>query len=344
VNQPKVSVIIPTLNEILHIEGLLNGILAQDYPPGKREFLILDGMSTDGTREVVSRYEDKFPEIQMIDNQGVTAPKALNIGIQKSTGEVVIRMDAHCKYPPHYISTLVNQLYSLKADNVGAAWRTIPGAPGTIPLAISIGMAHKFGVGNSDFRTGTTEIKEVDTVPFGCYRRDVFERIGLFDEELTRNQDDEFNARLIRSGGKIFLIGHLRIDYFARETLKKAADMFFQYGLFKPLVNKKLGSSATLRQFAPPLFVCAWLAVFIWAFFSPVFPFFPLISLLLSYFVPSFFFGVQAALRKRKPVLIILLPFVFAAFHFAYGLGYWKGIFLFYLFSQKSPVSVNSNR
>lgn len=140
---------------------------------------------------------------------------ALNKGIQAARGEVVIRIDGHCIYPQNYVSTLVDYLFRLKADNVGAMWNTLPARNTSTCKAIAIGASHKFGIGDSLHKVGVKKVVETDTVPFGCFKRDVFEKIGMFDNDLIRNQDDEFNARIIKSGGKIFLIPELVIDYYA---------------------------------------------------------------------------------------------------------------------------------
>src|SRR6185369_50906 len=131
-------------------------------------------------------------------------------------------------------------------------------------------LSHPFGIGNARYRLGAKEPVEVDTVPYGCYKRSVFERIGLFDEHLIRNQDDEFNARLKKNGGKIFLIPSLKIDYFARPALAKLSKMYYQYGLFKPLVNLKIGTPSAGRQLVPPLFVLTFLLLLVFSFFSKI--------------------------------------------------------------------------
>jgi glycosyltransferase involved in cell wall biosynthesis len=307
------------------------------------DIIVMDGMSEDRTKEIVEQYAEKHDNIRCVSNPGRTAPYALNIGIENAKGEVIVRMDAHSIYPNDYVEILVNELFRLEADNVGAAWNTLPGNDTDMALAIATAMAHKFGVGDADYRVSDGATKEVDTVPFGCYRRDVFDRIGNFDTDLTRNQDDEFNARLIESGGKIFLIGRVEIQYFARENLRKLMTMYYQYGLFKPLVNKKRKHPATLRQFAPPLFVLAWIATILWVFIGPVWPMLPLTALVLVYFIPAFYFGIRLAFKMHKPSFVFLIPLVFFSMHFSYGWGYLNGIINF-SFSTSSTAKVQSNR
>src|SRR5947199_239080 len=165
--------------------------------------------------------------------------------------------DGHAVYSPSYISQLVAALEETGADNVGGVLVTLPANGRPLPRALAVGLSHPFGVGNSYFRIGATERRTVDTVPFGCYRRAVFDRIGVFDEDLVRNQDDELNARLLKQGGRIMLIPEVVSHYYARGSLGQVARMFYQYGYFKPLAAWKVGQIMTLRQVVPALFVCA---------------------------------------------------------------------------------------
>src|SRR5205807_2595104 len=190
-----------------------------------------------------------------LDNPRRIAPCALNIGIQAARGEVILRMDAHVIYLPSYLPILVHALLERGADNVGGVLETLPGADTAVARAIALGLAHRLGVGNSYFRVGASQPRWVDTVAFGCFRRAAFERAGLFDEELVRNQDDEFNFRLIRRGGRVLLMPTARAYYVARTSLRQLWRMYFQYGYFKPLVARKVGRVMTLRQLVPSLFL-----------------------------------------------------------------------------------------
>ena len=173
------------------------------------------------------------------------------ITIQQAKGDVIIRMDCHSVYPKDYVLTLVRALDEYNADNVGAVIETIPMDNLPKSEAIASVMSSFFGVGNALFRIGVNKVKEVDTVPFGCFRREIFDELGLFDEAFIRNQDDEFNARMIKNGKKILLIPNVKIQYYARQYYKQVSRMFFQYGLFKPLVNYKLRQVASVRQIIP---------------------------------------------------------------------------------------------
>jgi len=317
----------------------VDSILQQDYPRDSVEVFFVDGQSTDNTRVLLAPYLEQYTFIHLLDNPEKVVPYALNYGIKASKGDVIIRLDGHCVYPDNYVSVLVHHLFELSADNVGALWNTLPANNRVVANAIAIASSHKFGVGASLHKVGSTEIVETDTVPFGCYRREVFDRIGLFDTDLIRNQDDEFNARLINAGGKIVLIPELVIDYTARDTVYKMARMYYQYGLFKPLVNKKLGAPATIRQFFPLLFllgivvgalVCAFIP-FLWYFY---------VAVLLLYFLLGFVFGIQAANNKKQLALMFVLPILFFIIHMSYGWGYLSGIMKLIL-KQRFAVNVN---
>lgn len=335
----QVSIICPIFNEGKFIEKCIDSILSQDYPRELYEFILVDGMSTDSTLEKVKVYTQKYSFIKLLDNPHKVVPFALNIAIQAATGDVIIRIDGHCVYPTNYVSVLVKYLFELEADNVGAVWNTMPAKNNSICRAIAFGSSHKFGVGNSKHKVGATEIIETDTVPFGCYRREVFDKIGFFDEELTRNQDDEFNGRLIKNGGKIFLIPQLVINYIARDSLKKMSKMFFQYGLFKPLVNKKLGTPTTIRQFFPVVFVLGLFFGAVLSCFSKIMLTLYLVVLAL-YMILAIQFSIKNMFKEKDWKLFFLIPAVFITIHISYGIGYLIGLYKI-VFNKKFNVQIN---
>lgn len=336
----KVAIICPIYNEERFIDKCLMSIISQDYPKDSLEVLFVDGRSTDKTKDIIQKYCESNDNIRLLDNPHRTVPYALNIGICSSESDVVMRIDGHCTYPKNYVSTLVKYLYELKADNVGAVWNTMPAKNTSLCHAIAIGSSHPFGVGGSMHKIGAKEIIQTDTVPFGCYRREVFERIGMFDTDLTRNQDDEFNARLIRNGGKIYLIPQLVIDYIARDTIAKMRIMYYQYGLFKPLVNKKLGSPATIRQFFPFLFLLGIIVGGILSCFSYLIMY-AYVTVLAAYWIIGTVIGCKYAMNLKKPKLVLLLPYVFLNIHLSYGYGYLAGI---YKIVMGKNFNVESNR
>ena len=189
-------------------------------------------------------------------------------------------------------------------------------------------------------KIGASEIMETDTVPFGCYKREVFEKTGLFDTDLVRNQDDEFNGRLLNMGGKIFLIPQVIINYTARDSLRKMRHMYYQYGLYKPLVNKKLGAPATIRQFFPLMFLAGLVVggvlsiFFLWIRYI-------YLAVLILYLIIGLVVGAMGAIRTHNPVIMLLMPYVFLNIHVSYGFGYLRGILK--VLGHKS-FNVKSNR
>lgn len=337
-NVRTVSVICPLFNEEKFIERCILSILEQDYPQDKLEVLFIDGRSTDNTREIVSKYAEKYPFIKLLDNPERIVPYALNKGLEESRGEVIMRLDGHCTYPTNYISELVRYLYELNADNVGGVWNTQPAKDTPICQAIALASSHPFGVGGSMHKIGASKIMETDTVPFGCYKREVFEKTGPFDTDLVRNQDDEFNGRLLNLGGKIYLIPQVIINYTARDTISKMRHMYYQYGLYKPLVNKKLGSPATARQFFPLLFLLALVLGGIASIFSP-FVLNIYLAMIMLYLIIGLVVGGMSAIRTYQPLLILLMPYVFFNIHLSYGFGYLRGLVMGY-----KSINVQPNR
>lgn len=336
----KVSVICPVFNEEKFIEPCIMSILEQDYPQEYIEVFMIDGNSTDKTRDIISRYTREYSFIKLLDNPQRAVPYALNMGLKVASGEVIMRLDGHCTYPTNYISELVKYLYLLNADNVGGVWNTQPAKNTVICQAIAQASSHPFGVGGSMHKIGASKIMETDTVPFGCYKREVFEKTGLFDTDLVRNQDDEFNGRLLKMGGKIFLIPQVIINYIARDTISKMCKMYYQYGLYKPLVSKKLGAPATTRQFFPIVFLL-WLVLGgIGSFFSQLIMHIYLAVLILYTFI-GIVVGSMSAIRTHQLLLTLVMPYIFLNIHISYGFGYMIGII--HLFN-KEKFSAKSNR
>lgn len=332
----KLSVICPIYNEEKHIAACLDSILRQDFPKEELEVLLVDGMSTDRTREIVQQYTAQYPFIFLLDNPKRIVPTGLNIGIRVAQGEVIIRLDAHAIYPDNYFSALVDKLFALNADNVGGLCRTLPAKDTPMCEAIAAALSSPFGMGDSHFRIGTNKEMQVDTVPFGCFRREVFDKIGYFDEELVRNQDDEFNGRIIKFGGHIYLIPSVVIDYYGRDSIGKVSKMFYQYGLFKPLVNKKLGNPASVRQFFPFFFVLGLIIGLILSLVSTFFRILYIAVLALYIFLAAYYSIRQVKGLKR----IFLLIGTFFVIHVSYGWGYLRGMIKLLL---KKSFSAESN-
>src|SRR5919198_3049692 len=320
----RVTVILPCRNEASHISACLDSILATAHPAERLEALVVDGMSDDGTRELVERYAKMWPQVRLLDNPNRIVPTALNIGISAATGDVIVRMDGHVVYPPEYISRLVDALLADGADNVGGCLITLPADASAVSQAIAIAMSHPFGVGNARFRVGARAAQDVDTVPFGCFRRSLFQRIGMFDEELVRNQDDEFSHRILAKGGRVRLIPDVVCYYYARGSLRKVARMFYQYGAFKPLVARKVGRIMTVRQLVPALFalslIATTLATLVWRPFAMIG-----LGIAAAY---AFCIGACTVPVARSHGIrtALWLAVALPVIHLSYGFGFLRGL------------------
>lgn len=331
------SVIVPIYQEEKYISKCIDSMLSQDYPKDDLEIILVDGMSKDRTREIVATYTAKYPFIRMIDNPERIAPCAMNRGIKEAKGDVIIRLDAHVYYPKNYFSLLVEKLNELPgAENVGALCNTLPVNDSITAQSIAAVLSSSFGMGNSHFRVGADKEMEVDTVPFGCFHRSIFDKVGLYDEELVRNQDDELNARIIKAGGKIYLIPQLVCEYYARDTAKKVYKMFYQYGVFKPLVNKKLGSPATVRQFFPLFFVLGLLVGPVVSLFLPVL-WWAYFAVIMLWFILATSFSLKDSKNLKR---ILTQNWIYFVVHFGYGWGYIVGIYKI-LFHRPFVAQVN---
>ncbi len=331
---PFVSIVIPCRNEHGWIDRCLESLLRTTYERDRLEIIVVDGMSDDGTRDVVRRCMADHEQVRLLDNPARITPTALNIGIASARGDIVVRVDAHNIYPDSYVTALVDWLMRSGADNVGGVWNTVPGGPGATAKAIALALAHPAGVGNARFRIGASEPMWVDTVPFGCYRRDVFERIGLFDEDLVRNQDDEFNIRLIRAGGRILLVPEIVSTYHARDSLTKLWRMYYQYGYFKPLVARKVGGVFTWRQLVPPALVASFAAALLGAMLVPAIA--PVaLALVAVYAFAVLSISIPIAARHGPRVALSFCAAIFAL-HFSYGLGFLKGAVDFLIFRRRT--------
>lgn len=327
-----VSVIIPCRNEEKYIRHCLDSVALFDYP--NIEVIVVDGDSDDRTKEIVDAFAKEHTFVKLIENPDKTVPFGMNKGIREAKGDIIVRLDAHSAFPSNYITQLLHWSDKLNADNVGGVVETLPANESLKARAIALAMSSSFGVGNSYFRVGTDHPIEVDTVPFGCYKKEVFDKIGLYDEELTRNQDDELNARLIEQGGSIWLIPEIRITYHARPTYRDIYHMFFQYGYFKPLVNLKLSHPSTIRQFIPPLFVLFLILGFVGSFINSKIAL-AYISVLAVYFAANLYTSSALAWKEHDLRLIPYLIFAFVTIHVRYGYGYLKGIWDFIILKRR---------
>ncbi len=319
--RPFVSIIIPCRNERSFIGRCLDSVLANDYPRDRLEMLVVDGMSEDGTREILDAYAEKFSFIRRIDNSKKTTPVALNLGIRKARGDIIIRMDAHASIERPFISRSVEALEKYQADNVGGIMITHPQSRGFFARAITQSLSCTFGVGNSHFRVHVKKPRWVDTVFGGCYRHEVFERIGCFNEKLSRGQDIEFNLRLKKAGGKILLVPNIVSHYHARAEFKTFLRHNFMNGewVVLPFFYSDI-VPVSLRHLVPFLFVASLaISVLLSSFWSPFRWVFLFIA--VSYLAASSFFAARIAMKERSLLYLLIMPLVFLALHSSYGIG-----------------------
>lgn len=322
-NLPFVSIVIPCRNEEKFISRCLDSIVASGYPRNKLEVLVIDGMSEDKTRKIVTEYTRQYHFIRLLNNLKKITPVALNLGIRNANGEIIVRMDAHAEYPVSYVSKCTEYLNITNADVVGGPIITIPSKDTFIAKCIALIISHPFGVGNSRFRTS---IKKgyVDTVPFGAYRRDVFDKVGLFDERLVRNQDNEMSSRIIKNGGRIYFDPDLKVRYYNQSTISGLLRQAFRTGIWNIITVKINPSAFHGRHFVPLLFVTALLTSGLLALFH--FWSFLVFLLLVCLYgvaaaVSSFHIGIRMGIRYA-----VFLPVIFFFYHVSYGMGSLIGI------------------
>jgi len=318
----KLSIIIPILNEEKYIAKCLDSIIESDYEKDKMEVLLIDGGSTDKTVEIIKKYQIKYPFFKLLNNPKKIAPVAMNIGIKNAKGEYVFIISAHAKYTKNYFSKLVKYCEKLNADCVGPVLITDVKNKSLTSNAIKNVLSDKLGVGSA-FRSGVKEIKEVDTVPFGCYKRDIFDKVGLYDERLVRNQDIELNKRIKKAGGKIYLIPEIKCTYFARETFSNLAKNNFNNGLWNVLTAFYTNSlsSLSLRHFVPMLFVLSLIITLLLGFMNKIF-FYLFLMIFGSYLI---IISIRSFQIKKETDFFHQL-FAFLVLHFSYGVGSLVGI------------------
>lgn len=331
---PTVSVLVPVRNEEAHIELCLASIFAQDYPQERMELLFIDGMSTDQTVAILKAWQQQAPNLHILENPQRTVPFAMNAGIRHSTGEYIVRLDAHSSYPPTYISGCLRALRDHGADNAGGL--SLTRGRSYVGRAIAGALSSVFGVGNSQFRIGGKS-GFVDTVPFGAFHRSLFDRIGLYDTRLTRNQDNELNYRIRKNGGKIYLDAGIHSEYYCRDSLPQLGRMAFWNGAWNVITMALCPGSMGLRHFIPLLFVLfligapllAWLTG--WGFFVV------LLGIVGgAYLMLDGFYAYQVATQIGLRYLPVL-PLIYPLFHIAYGLGSLCGLWMLPRVRRRPP-------
>jgi len=334
------SVVIPCFNEEHYIEKCVMSCLnqIQDQFVFEVEVLVVDGISTDGTREIVRALSQKHSQVKLIDNPDKITPIALNKGIKAASGEVVMILGAHAELTPRYVEETLRAMR--EHPDAGCVGGIIESEfADDVAQAIGLAQTASFGVGNAYFRTGQKS-GYVDTVAFGAYKKEVFEKVGYFDEELVRNQDDEMNYRLTKNGIPIYLDLAIVSKYYVRASLSKLYKQYEQYGFWKVYANKKHKAITTLRQLVPFFFV-------LFVFSAPLLALIHL-ALLLGYgaiwcvYFALAFYSAYAPGRSASTISTMIRAFLIL--HYSYGWGYLKGIFYFIILGKRPPSNAAITR
>lgn len=309
-NQPEVSVIIPVYNEEVCLDDCLDSLLEQSFPRDSMEWLIVDGGSTDATPEILEKYRGKGPFV-ILSNPGRTTPSSLNMAIRHADGKYIVRMDAHAVYQRDYISRCISCLEEMEADNAGGVIK-VHGS-GKIGKAFAAMLSSPFGTGGARFR-GAGRSGFVDTVPFGTWRRELFDRIGLFDEELLRSEDNDMNQRIRMAGGRIYLDADICTDYFCRSSLKGVLKTALCNGNALFFTLRKEPGAMRPRHYIPCLFLVSLAVLGSGAVYVPVCRYL-LAAELAAYLALDVYFSARSI--RTAPVTLWLYPL----FHLTYGLG-----------------------
>lgn len=314
---PFVSVVLPIRNEALHIEACIENLIDQDYPLERLEILVVDGRSEDDTRTKLRLLQERHPRVDLtvLDNPARAIAPALNIALQAARGQVIVRMDGHSLPARDYVSACVAALRRSGAASVGGIVEAVGATP--FGAAVARATTHRLGAGDAKYRIGS-EPDFVDTVPFGAFRRDIFDRIGYFDESMARNEDYELNIRIRDAGERIYLDPAIRFTYTPRGTVRGLWSQYFQYGWWRVETFRRHPRSMRPRQVIPPLFVATLLVT---AFVAPWWQSaaYGLGALILLY--GAVVLGTASRLAGHR-VSAFQVALAFAIVHAAWGLGF----------------------
>jgi glycosyltransferase involved in cell wall biosynthesis len=323
---PFVSVVIPCFNEERYIVKVLERLCGQ-YAPARSEIIVVDGRSTDATRERVAEFTRTYPNVRvrLIDNPARNIPTAVNLGIRDARGDIIVRMDAHSIPSSNYVRRCVEQLGG--AEVVGMPWRIRPGAETPAARAIALAVAHPFGIGDAKYRMADGAGAEfVDTVPFGVFRKSLWAEVGGFNEALLANEDYDFHYRIRQRGGRILLDPSGHSLYFARPTIKELARQYFRYGTWKAQMVKLHPRSLRWRHLVAPAFVMSVLgsaAVGFW--WRPAW-WLGLLCVVLPYALLSLLCAFRLARRAGELSLMPIISFIFLVIHTTWGGSFLLGL------------------
>lgn len=334
---PMVSIIIPCRNEVRFIASCLDSILNNGCLCDRLEILVVDGMSDDGTRDIVHDYAARYGLIRLLDNPHKVTPYAVNIGIREAKGDVLMRLDAHTVCEKEYIERCVEVLFKYGADDVGGTLRIVPRDDTLIGRAIVKALTQQFGVGNLRYRFAQPEEPEiVDTVAFFCCRRELFDKIGFFNEKLTRIQDMEFKRRLARAGGKIMLAPGAFADYQARSDLKSFWRHNWSDGVWTVLAFAHAELMPICwRHLAPAGLVGAVVLIGLLALVSPIFGW-ALLTIAGLYSLAALTVSTRIAVAEGDWSYLVVVPLIIGSMHLMRGFGSLWG--LLRLFGERRVV------
>jgi glycosyltransferase involved in cell wall biosynthesis len=327
-----VSFVMPIRNEEEHIQASLQSLVCQNYLGSDIEIIVVDGRSSDRTLEIVEEIQRQYPQVRCLDNPAGNAPSAMNIGIRASRGEVIIRADGHTVYPNDYAAICVRYLEETGADNVGGPCVTVPSDDTLSARLVAAVLSSSFGVGDSKFRTGGSE-GFVDTVPFGAFRRAVFDRVGMYNEALVRNQDNDLNARIRKAGGKIYLTPALTTCYHPVKKFRGLLKYAFKTSQWHIFTLRKNRYSMGVRHLVPAAFVIL-LSLLLAASFATPYARALLAATVCLYLLFGYYFSFRSN-NGNNIAMALILPLATFCFHVSYGAGTWLG-FRFLLWQPSS--------
>ena len=332
----KISVILPIRNEILFITKTLNSIIEQDFD-GDLEIIISDGLSNDGTLDIVKQFQEKYKNIKLIRNGAKIVPVGFNKALNFANGDIIIRVDGHSTIESDFIKNSIKILHNKNASCVGGPTKHFSNT--FTGKNISVAQCSYFGAGGASFRTGVKKGKYVNTLAFGAYKRSEFLKVGAYDEELIRNQDEELNYRIVKNGGKIWIDPSIKSIYYVRDSILKLFSQYYYYGFYKVRVIQKIKSIISLRHFVPAIFVLTLISLIAIAISQKIS--WPLYLFGSVYLVVNITFSVYESIKNHFNSLV-LLPVIYFIMHLSYGLGFLAGLVFFANKWRASSVMDNS--